>query len=144
MVAVATIKGTQLRIKIGDGNSPESFVEWCIINTDRGIQWDTISTDEEVPQCDEPEGLAWTENTKTGIGGTITGAGKLDTASLDNVWPWLISDDAKNLQIEVGSTGYYSGRWKLTAFGITGSRGTKADASLTLKSDGVQDWTANS
>lgn len=144
MVAVATIKGTQLRIKMGDGASPESFVEWCIINTDRGIQWDTISNDEEVAQCDEPDGLAWLENTKTGIGGTITGAGKLDTASLDNVWPWLISDDAKNLQIEVGTTGYWSGGWKLTSFGVTGARGSKAEASLTMKSDGIQTWTANS
>lgn len=144
MVAVATIKGTQLRIKMGDGNSPESFVEWCIINTDRGIQWDTTNTDEEVAQCDEPEGIAWTENTKTGITGTITGAGKLDTASLDNVWPWLISDEAKNLQIEVGDTGYWEGGWKLVSFGVTGSRGAKAEASLTIKSNGIQTWVPNS
>jgi len=144
MVAVATIKGTQLRIKMGDGASPESFVEWCIINTDRGIQWSSAANSEEVAQCDEPEGIAWTEVTKTGMTGTITGAGKLDTASLDNVWPWLISDDAKNLQIEVGSVGYWSGAWKLTEFGVTGSRGSKADATLTIVSDGIQTWNANS
>lgn len=143
-IPVATIPGKQLRVKMGDGASPESFVQWCIINTDRGIQWDSAGNSEEVPFCDEPDTIAWTEHTKTSLTGTITGAGKLDTASLDNVWSWYNSDDQKNLQIEVGSTGYWSGAWKLTNFGVTGGSAGKADASITLISTGPQEWIPNS
>lgn len=144
MIPVATIKGTQLRVLMGDGASPESFVEWCIINTQRGVQWPTTGNDEEIPFCDEPDSLAWTEHTKTGISGVINGAGKLDTASLDNVWPWLNSDDAKNVRVEVGNRGYWEGAWKLTDFQITGDRGSKAEATITMKSHGEQIWVPNS
>lgn len=143
-IQVNTIKGIQLKVKMGDGASPESFVPWCIINTERGIQWTSAGTSEPVPYCDEPDLVSWTQHTKTSLTGNINGAGKLDVDSIDNVWPWYNSDDAKNLQIEVGTKGYWQGAWKLTDFGATGNDTGKADGSIAMVSDGPQEWIANS
>jgi hypothetical protein len=88
--------------------------------------------------------VAFSQYTKTGISGTITGAGKLATDYVDNVWPWLKNDDAKNLRVEIGSVGYWEGAWKLSAFQVTGGRSGVAEANLTIKSHGEQIWVANS
>lgn len=138
MALVSTIKGTQVRIMIGDGESPETFAHPCMINMERSTNWDTSGQDEEIPDCSDPDAMAWNLHTKTGIKGTISGAGKLDSASITTFWDWLISDDAKNVRVEYSDAYQVEGAWKLTQFNVTGTRGQVAEASLTLVSHGIQ------
>jgi len=139
---VNTMKGTQLRIMIESQETPGSFVHPCLINTQRGIQWTSTGNDEEIPFCDDPDAMAWTQHTKTGASGTITGAGKLNVDDVGDFFDWFNSDDARNVKIDVGSIGRWDGQWKLTDFQITGDRGQVAEANVTLKSHGPQVWTA--
>jgi len=141
-IPVNTMKGTQLRIMIESEDTPGNFVHPCLINTQRGIQWTSTGNDEEIPFCDDPDAMAWTQHTKTGASGTITGAGKLNVDDVGDFFNWFNSDDARNVKIDVGSTGRWDGQWKLTEFQITGDRGQVAEATVTLKSHGVQVWTA--
>ncbi len=141
MAIINTIKGTQLKILIGDGGSPEVFAHPCMINLDRAVNWESSGTDEEIPLCEDPDALAWNLHTKMGLKGTISGSGKLNQDDVDTFFDWLNSDDAKNVHItygdESGST-LISGQWKLTQFNATGTRGSVATASITMVSHGVQ------
>lgn len=142
MAPVNTMKGTQLRIMIESDDTPGVFVHPCLINTTRGIQWTSTGNDEEIPDCDDPDAMAWTKHTKTGASGTISGAGKLNVDDVEIFWDWFDSDIGKNVKIDVGNTGVWDGVWKLTDFNITGDRGSVAEATVTMKSHGVQVYTA--
>lgn len=137
MAQAATIKGTQLLIKIGDGASPEVFTHPCLINGERGIQFQSDTNQVIIPDCANPDDPAWKQVTKDGFSATISGAGVLDTASIADFDAWFQSDDAKNVRVYVNAVGYWSGAFKLTEWSITGARGDKAQVSVTLVSDGA-------
>jgi hypothetical protein len=133
-----TLRATQLYIKIGNGASPEVFLHPCIINTNRGIQFQSSGQDIAIPDCDDPEALAWTDHEKMELSATITAAGILDLDSIDTWDAWFRSPDAKNIQVWLGTRGHWTGAYKLTDWNATGSgRGAKAEATFTMKSHGV-------
>lgn len=137
MVQAATIRGTALYIKIGDGASPEVFTHPCLINTQRGIQFQSSTNKIIQPDCDNPDDPAWTEAIKDSLGATINGAGTLDTASVEDFDTWFRSPDAKNVQVWLGTMGHWDGAFNLTNFEITGDRGGLAEVTLTLESSGI-------
>ena len=65
------------------------------------------------------------------------GAGKLDTADVATYAAWLADKDPKNVQVWLGTAGYWSGTFHLTGFEVTGDRGGLAEVSITLESDGA-------
>lgn len=145
MAIPTTFPGVQLQIQIDNGltGTSQAYVHPCMINAQRGVQWQTTGQDEEVPDCSDPTSMAWNLHTKSGINGTISGAGKLDSSSVATFWSWLIGDIAKTIKVSYGGTagGVITGSWKLTDFDVTGDRGSVAAATLTMKSHGAQAYT---
>ncbi len=140
MTLLATLRGTQLYIKVGNGMSPETFAHPCLINTTRGIQFQSNGQDIPVQDCADPEAISWTEHEKTELSATINGAGQLDNvlATIEFYDAWFRSADSRNVQVWTGTVGKWAGAFHLTDWSVTsGGRGTKAEVSLTLKSDGV-------
>lgn len=141
MALVATAKGTQIQIRIDNGltGTSQAYSHPCLINMDRGLQLQTSGQDEEIPDCADPDAMAWNLHTKTGITITASGAGKLNTSDVSTFWAWLISDTAKTTKLDIYGTngGVITIPMKLTDFSITGSRGKTAEASLTIKSHGA-------
>lgn len=133
-----TIKGTQLYIKISDGASPEVFTHPCLINSDRGVTFRSNTNDIVVPDCDNPDDPAWRELVKDALSAGVTGAGVLDNklATIQSYTAWWKSDDAKNVQVWLGTLGYWQAPFKLTEWEVTGARNDKAQVSITLESDG--------
>lgn len=145
MATPTTIRGTQLYLKIGNGASPEVFTHPCLVNAERGIAFRSTTNDIVVPDCTNPDDPAWRELVKDALSVGLTGSGVLDNvlATIQAYTTWWKSDDPKNVQIWLGTVGYWSGAFKLTEWGITGNRGAKAEVSITLESDGeVSDFTA--
>lgn len=142
MAQVHTILGTQVLIKIGNGGSPETFAHPCLINLDRGIEFTASGNKVEVPDCDDPDAPAWIEFVKQTMEATLTGAGKLDAlaGTMDDYTAWVASPNGKNIQIWLNDIGYFQGKFQLTKFGITGTRGNKAEVSLGMDSDGPVVW----
>lgn len=134
-----TIKGTQLYIKIGDGADPENFVHPCLINSERGITFRSSTNDVVVPDCDNPEDPAWRELVKDALSAGLTGSGALDNkiAVIQAYDAWWRADAAKNVQVWLGTVGFWAASMKLTEWEITGARNDKAQCALTLESDGV-------
>lgn len=139
MAQPTTIKGTQLYIKIGDGASPEVFTHPCLINSERGVTFRSNTSDIVVPDCENPEDPAFRELVKDALSMGVTGAGILDNllTTIQTYTTWWKSDDAKNVQVWLGTVGYWQVAMKLTEFEVTGERNNKAQVAITLESDGV-------
>lgn len=145
MAQPATLKGTALYIKIGNGATPEVFTHPCLINSDRGVTFKSNTSDIIVPDCDDPDDPAWRELVKDALSAGLTGAGVLDNkaVTIAAYTTWWKQDVAKNVQIWLGTLGYWSGAFKLTEWQINGARSDKAKVSITLESDGeVSDFTS--
>lgn len=149
MAPIKAMNGTSLLVQIGDGATPtEVFSHDCLINTDRGIQFQSETNRQTIPDCDAPDALAWQSLSMDAKSATITGAGMLHTASVENWFDWFDSGDSKNIRVLLNGVsaanggGHWAGAFKLTGWEITGSRNEKATASVTLESDGAVTWVA--
>jgi predicted secreted protein len=138
MTAIVKLRGTQLLIKVGDGNSPETFAHPCLINTKRGLKFTSSSNKVITPDCDNPDDPAWNEVIKDALSAAIDGAGKLDNkvATIQFYDEFFRSADARNVRVCLGTKGYWEGPFQLTGWEITGERGNNAESSLSLESDG--------
>jgi hypothetical protein len=146
MSNVKYMAGTALLVQIGNGGSPETFSHDCLINTERGIEFNAETNRETIPDCADQEASAWSVITVDGKSATITGAGMLHTSSVETWFNWYDSGAAKNIRTLLNGVsnanggGYWEGAYKLTKFGITGDRNQKAACSVTIESDGVITW----
>lgn len=147
MAAVPRVTGSKLLVKIGDGASPEVFTADCLINTSRGIQFQSDTNEFVMPDCDNPDDPAWKSVTKDGLSATISGAGMLYTASVSDWFDWYKGDIGKNIQFALNvplasGGGYWEGSFKLTNFEVTSDGGKEqSTCNVTLVSDGVVTWT---
>lgn len=149
MAAVKHARGVKLLIKVGDGASPEVFSTPCSINAERGITFTAGSSDQDIPDCSNPDAIAWVVREKTNLSASITGSGVLDTSDVQDFYDWLKSEDPKNIKVIVdvpSSDGgvIFTGAFHLTEFSITGNRGEKMQASISLTSSGEITSGANS
>ena len=148
MAAVKHARGVKLLLKVGDGASPEVFSTFCSINAARGISFTSTTTDFNLPDCDDPEQIAWVVREKDGLSASVTGAGVLNTPDVEGFFDWLASPDSKNCKVVVDVPAVdggivFSGAFHLTDFEITGDRGGKMECSITLASDGEITSAAN-
>jgi predicted secreted protein len=148
MAEVKHARGVKLLIKIGDGESPEVFSTFCSINAERGITFTASTNEQEVVDCADPDAIAWMVREKSNLSASITGSGMLNTPDVEEFFDWLESPDSKNVKVVVdvpSSDGgvIFTGAFHLTEFSITGNRGEKMQASISLSSDGPITSAAN-
>lgn len=150
-IPVAFLKSTQLLIRIGNSDSPQQFIHPCMINTTRGIVFNSNLIDTLVPFCPPDEDLpGWIEREMDSLSATINGAGILDTKSLDIFWAWYRDGLSKPIHVELAvglaaEGGYFFGNAMLSEFSIEGpGRREKVTFSSTMVSDGAWDFAAQS
>lgn len=138
MTAITKLRGTQVYIKVGNAASPEVFAHPCLINTKRGIKFQSSTNKVIIPDCDNPEDPAWSEAIKDALSATIDGAGVLDNkeATIEFYDAWFRDTESRNVQVWLGTMGHWSGAFHLTNWEISGDRNDNAQVSLTLESDG--------
>ena len=146
MAPVSTMSGTKLVVQLGDGGGPEVFAADCMINTERGIAFSSDTNDFIVPDCDNPDDPAWKEVVKDGLSASITGSGLLHTVNTEAWFDWFKGSATKNCRVLVNvlaaaGGGYWAGAFHLTSFEVTGTRGDKAQVSVTMVSSGAVTWT---
>lgn len=137
MTAVATILGTGVQIRVGDGASPEVFTHPCLINAERAVRFQSQTNEEYIPDCDNPDLPAIKETYKTAVYASVSGSGKLNSTDLSAYLAWWNSDDAKNVRVYFGAVGYVQMAMKLTEFEVTGNRGGRAECNITLECHGA-------
>lgn len=149
MAAVKHARGVKLLVKVGDGASPEVFTAYCTINAARGISFTSATRDFNLPDCADPDEIGWIIREKESLSVTITGGGMLNTPDVDTFFDWWKDAASKNVQVVVDVPSadggvVFEGPFHLTDFDVSGDRGGKMEASLTLQSDGEITAVANS
>lgn len=142
MAQATTVRGSKLLVKLGDGTTPEQFIHNCTINNQRGIQLSANTNDTNVPDCDDPDLMAWVEREKVSLSASVTGEGTLNAPDVDIFWDWFTDADARNAKIVLdipGASGgrIFTGAWHCTGFEVSGTRGEKVTCSITLQSSGI-------
>lgn len=148
MAAVKHARGVKLLLKVGNGASPEVFTAFCTVNAARGISFTAAMREFNIPDCADPDEIAWVAREAESLSVNVTGAGILDTGDTEDFYDWWVSGESKNCQIVVDVPSadggvIFEGLFKLPEWSITGDRGAKQEASLTLASDGEVTCTAN-
>lgn len=141
MAAVNYTRGVKLVLKVSQGSSPETFAALCSINAERGISFDGSFRDEIIPDCTDPDLMAWVAREAESLSMGVTGGGMSDKADVHPLWTWWTSGDSKNCQLVLDDATpanviTWEGLFKLTQFELSGNRGEKVTSSITLASDG--------
>jgi TP901-1 family phage major tail protein len=145
MARPTTYSAKKLLILLGDGGTPEVFAAPCGLTT-RGIEFSKETNDVTVPDCDDPDLPAWTERSVRTLSASVSGSGIL-AAEAHATWrAAFLNTNSVNCRIKIDDTlgnggGYYSGKFHLSAFSITGEIGDKLQVEITLDSDSDIVWT---
>lgn len=148
MAAVKHTRGVKLLLKVGDGASPEVFSQYCSINAERGITFTANTNDVDIPDCEDPDLLAWVVREKVNLSVSVTGSGTLNTPDVQEFVDWFESPEPRNCKIVVDVPSadggvIFTGAFHLTEFTLTGNRGEKMQTSVSLNSDGAITSAAN-
>lgn len=148
MAAVKHARGVKLLLKVGDGATPEVFTAYCTINAARSIKGTATTNEFNIPDCADPDLLAWVVREKVSLSYSVNGAGILNTPDVEAFATWLAAESSKNCQmvVDVPSADggvIFEGAFHLTDFEITGDRGGKMEANISLASDGTITVVAN-
>lgn len=143
MAVPTTFDGMQLFIKIGDGGSPsETFTHNCLINTDRGVEFSSDTNEVMIPDCADLTLPRLIELFVLSNKVQVTGSGVLPSASISTFSAWKLAGTSKNVQIWLGTTGYWQMAMKCTNWNVNGSFGEKVNTEVTLMSHGaIGAWT---
>ncbi|MGL4445671.1 MAG: phage tail tube protein [Alsobacter sp.] len=146
MALAKVLAGKSLLIKVSDGAGTPVFAHPCLINTSRGITLTAETNDTIIPDCSDPELLAWMGREKVSLSAALQGAGTLNTPDVEFYYDWWSSPDPIATRVELNGVsagdggGWFAGNFHLVTFEITGDRGTKAECSLSFASDGAVPW----
>lgn len=147
MAEAVTVAGKSLLIKVSDGATPTPvFSHPCLINAARGIQFSSASNERKIPDCADPELIAWVKIYKVSLSAKISGSGVMNTP--DNVFwfNWFNSDNAKAVRVEYSGVtlanggGWWAGNFKLTDYSNEGDVGDETQASVSLASHAAVAW----
>lgn len=147
MAKPTTIPWHALSIWPGDGASPEDFTSAvCGLNT-KSFGISATTSDQEVPDCDDPSAAVWIERTTRALSSEVSGSGTMAQETLATWRTWMLDAEAKNVRIVVGVSpaGYFAGSYVLTNFELSGSLNDgKVQVSVTMQSDGPVTWVVGS
>lgn len=147
-MAFKSASGLKLLLKKGDGASPEQFTAFCSI-TAKSLSFEGQENTFDIPDCDDPEALAWMEAEMQSKRVTVQGSGTLNTPDFDEFYEWWDSGEPANCQLVIDVSAANGGRilsgaFLLPRFELTGNRGEKMNVSINLGSTGPLTKTNNS
>jgi len=142
MAVATTLSYSKMRIKLGDGGSPETFTAPCGLNT-RALRRSKNTNEIDTPDCADEDAPAWVSREVRSLDWGVTGEGVLAVEALA-LWESFFDGTAsKNVQIEIESgtsppgTIIMNGAAHLTTYEVTANRGEKVAVSIELVGDGA-------
>lgn len=142
MSQVKQYTGEKLAIQIGNGADPEVFAHDCLINTERGVSYNSQTSESYLPDCDDLDLPAARSLEVTGLSTTITGSGVMHSSSWKSFFEWWQSGTSKNVKVYENGVSVADGggsevaSYKLTSLERSGSHKEAVTVSITLESDG--------
>ena len=148
MAAIKYARGTKLMLKFGDGAEPEVFAHMCSFILSKSITFTANENTSTIPDCDDPEAIAWEVSEITSKRITLQGSGTLNTPDFDALFEWWDAGASRNMKIVLDVTAadggaILTGAWKITGMEMSGEEGEKVQISAPFGSDGPVVKTAN-
>lgn len=147
MALAKVLAGKSLLIQVSDGAGTPVFAHPCLINASRGITLTAETNQTRIPDCTDPELIAWIKREKVSISGALNGQGVLNTTDTEFYFDWLKSADPIACRVILNGVtlanggGRFNGDWHLTTYELSGDVGEYVNASLSWESDGDITWT---
>lgn len=137
--------GRTLLVKIGDGETSETFANLCGLNS-KSLTINNNAIDVTTPDCDTPGGVLWTETLSGVKNVSVSGDGFFEdsTAELRMNTVAMASDNAANFEITVPDFGTYAGSFRIDSVEFGGESEGGVTYSLSLSSTGEVTFTAAS
>lgn len=145
MAQPTTKKFGEFLVKIGNAGSPETFAAPCGF-TEKSFQLSAETSDQTIPDCDNPDLPAWTAREVQRLSGQISGQGLMAVESVSTWRNAFLGATTRNFRVEIAGAGaagggYYAGKFIITALEFGATLGEKVTCNVTMVSDGAITWT---
>lgn len=135
--------GRALLVKIGDGESSETFSNLCGLNS-KSLTINNSSIDVTTPDCTTPEGALFTATLAGLKNVSISGNGFFEDSTTEARMNTvaMANDNQSNFQVVVPDFGTYAGAFRITSLEFGGETEGGVTYSLSLESTGAVTFTA--
>ena len=141
MARPTTFVGSSVAIFLESSTAPGTFNRPCGLNS-HSASFTKNTTEVLVPDCDDPELPAWVARGVESLEFSANRSGILAAEALDDWWDAFNTTESVPARIYVGKPSdtangrYWEGLVHITGFEITGERGNRAQATVSVVSDG--------
>lgn len=146
MAKPVTYAGTVVAIYLEDPDTPGAYIRPCGL-TSHTVTFTKNMQEVQVPDCDDPELPSWIERGVESLDFSASGSGVLAAAALPDWWDAFNSTESIDARVYVGApsdtvNGYFwSGKVHVNQFEVTGEKGSKAQVTVGIVSDGEMTFT---
>lgn len=139
MAAPTTAKFGKFRVKLGNDASPIVYTAPCGF-TSKALNLSKNLTDVNLPDCTDPDLIAWVGRDAASLSASISGEGVLASESIDT---WLDAfEDTESVPVKVEAefadqTITWTGYMHVSAFNVSAELGGRATVSVEMQSDGT-------
>lgn len=138
MAQAKVIKGGSVRVYLGNNANPTIYTAPCGL-TSRSITLNKALSEEKIPDCDDPDSVAWLGRGATSRAMEISGEGVLAQQSMQTWLDALDSTDSVPVKIEITFPKFtvtWEGKMQVDSFQITANDTEHVKASISMKNDG--------
>lgn len=138
MAQPSTVRFGKFRVLLGDDSNPIVYSSPCGF-TSKSLTLTKELTDVNIPDCDDPDAVAWIGRDAASLSASISGEGVLAAESVDTwleAWESVESIPAK-IEIEFAAkTITWTGLMHVANFAVSSEQGGRVTASIEMSSDG--------
>ena len=138
MAQPTTAKFGKFRVLLGDGASPIVYAAPCGF-TSKSLTLTKDLTDVNLPDCDDPDAVAWVGRDAASLSASVSGEGVLASESVETWLDAWESSDSIPVKIEVefpAKTITWTGFMHIATFTAGAEQGGRVTANVEMQSDG--------
>jgi len=137
MAQPTTSKFSEFAIHVGNGATPTEVFAFICGLTSKGLSFTNNTATTPVPDCSDEDLPAFEEVAITSQSISVSGSGIFTVEDQKEMLDWAYDGTVKNIRVypgksAVGDVNYFQGPAILSSLEITGERGNKVQASITI------------
>jgi len=138
MAQPTTAKFGKFRVMLSDGGSPEQFAAPCGF-TSKSLTLTKNLTEINLPDCDDPDLVAWVGRDATSLSMSVSGEGVLASESVETWLDAAESSEPVAVRVEIefpAKTIVWNGFMHVSTFTPAAEQGGRVTVSVEMQSDG--------
>lgn len=138
MAQPTTVKFGKFRVLLGDSNSPINYAAPCGFSS-RSLTFSKNLTEVNLPDCDDPDAVAWVGRDVASLSAAISGQGVLAYESADT---WMTANESTEsipVKVEIEFplvTFTYTGLMIIASMALGAEQGGRVTNNIEMQSDG--------